>query len=61
MVWVFFVLIARGLREESSNSADAEYTLVLAHVEETLPKYTDQVEAVAPVYVDEKIEPPTDA
>lgn len=61
MFWVFFVLIFRGIREESSNTADAEYTLVLAHVDETLPKYVDQVEDVAPAYIDEKTEPPTGA
>jgi hypothetical protein len=38
MLWVFFVLIGRGLREDSTAGQDAEYTLVLQD-EEQLPKY----------------------
>jgi hypothetical protein len=41
MLWVFFVLIGRGLREDSTASQDAEYTLVLQD-EEQLPRYEAQ-------------------
>jgi hypothetical protein len=57
MVWVFVVLIFRGVREEPASAADAEYTLVLAHVDEALPKYTDDAQEAAPIYaVEEKSE-----
>jgi hypothetical protein len=54
MVWVFVVLIFRGVREEPANAADAEYTLVLAHVDEALPKYIDDAQEAAPTYTAEE-------
>jgi hypothetical protein len=41
MVWVFVVLIFCGVREEPASAADAEYTLVLADVDEALPNSID--------------------
>jgi len=55
MVWVFIVLIFRGLREESADTMDSEYTLVIEQVDEALPKYDHDI-APAPAYTDEKKE-----
>jgi hypothetical protein len=57
MLWIFAVLIIRGVREETSSEDD--YTLIIAQVAEptTLPKYED--DAAAPAYVDEKAIPPS--
>jgi hypothetical protein len=56
MLWIFAVLIIRGVRED--NSPDDDYTLIIAQVAEpaALPKYED--DAAAPAYVDEKAIPP---